>query len=285
MRQPSTNRGVPTGIPSESTLARVLRRASIRRTAGRDAWPSRWKALCAAVLLALAPAALAGGVDLLRLDPAASYGPWRETTGWQDRRPFSDSARRFRIEGGALRMESAGDSYLIGRQLAPAERRSIAEFPYLRFVVRIGEVPRGARLIDEVRDDAAFRIYATFRDEPPLALVYVWSWDLPVGAWSVRGRSLWGDFRAVHRKAFGRGEPLPESWLTVEVDLRADFQARFPGQPLPVLGGVALKADSNHTPGGRSLAWLRSASLHRASLREQGLREGDRLGDSVLWFR
>jgi hypothetical protein len=224
-------------------------------------------------------------VDLLRLDPALDYPAWLAATGWADRRMFSDSSRRFRIEDGTLRLESAGDSYLIGRALEPAERRSIAAWPYLRFVVRIADLPRGARLIGEEQDDAAFRIYATFRDRPPLALVYVWSWDLPVGEWSVRGRSWWGDFRDVHRKAFGRGEPLADTWLTVEVHLRADFQARFPGQPLPALGGLALKADSNHTPGGRSLAWLRAASLHRTSLRDEGLREGDRLEDTVVWFR
>lgn len=227
----------------------------------------------------------AAPVDLLRLDPALSYAQWRDATGWADRRPFSDSATRFRIEAGALRLASAGGSFLIGRRLPEAQRRSIAAWPYLRFTVRVEAVPRGAKLAGEERDDAAFRIYAIFRDEPLRALVYVWAWELPVGAWSRRGESLWGDFRGVHRKAFGSGAPPADSWLTVEVDLRRDFRARFPGEPLPVLGGVALKADSNHTPGGSSVAWLRRATLHRTSLRDAGHAEGDRLDGALVWFR
>jgi hypothetical protein len=225
-----------------------------------------------------------GSIDLLRLAGATSYRAWMEREGWEDRRPSSSSARRFAIEGGALRLESAGDSFLIGRSLPEGERPALAEWPFLRFEVRLAAVPRGARLEGEARDDAAFRLYAILRDDPLQALVYVWSWSLEVGSWSRRDRSLWGDFRGVHRKSFGRGPP-PEGWLTVEVDLRRDFRARFPGEPLPRLGGVALKADSNHTPGERSLAWLRAAGLHRASLREAGHAEGARLGDAVLWFR
>lgn len=282
-----------------SPQGKRLRRRRTRLRGATGALRAGLLAACAALLLCGGPAAAAGqvgaalegpqgadtGVDLLRLAPGLTYRQWRERGGWEDRRPFSDSARRFRIEDGTLRLESDGESYLIGRALSADERRNIDTWPYLRFQVRIGDVPRGARLAGEERDDAAFRIYAVFRDSPPQALAYVWSWELPVGAWSARSWSIWGDFRDVHRKAFGQGEPAPDTWLTVEVDLRADFQARFPGQPLPVLIGVGLKADSNDTPGGHSLAWLRAASLHRTSLREAGHREGERLGGTVLWFR
>lgn len=212
------------------------------------------------------------------------YAAWMDAAGWEDLRPFSRSARRFRIEGDALRLESRGDSYLIGTTFAPAERRPIAEYPYLRFVVRIGAVPEGARLMGEERDDAAFRIYAGFSDDPPRSLVYVWAWELPVGAWSPRADRFWGDFRDVRRKAFGRGTP-PDGWLTVEVNLLRDFRAQFPESPPPPLRGLALKSDSNHTPAGRSLAWLRQVTLHRESLRARGLAEGAALGDTTLWYR
>ena len=53
----------------------------------------------------------------------------------------------------------------------------------------------------------------------------------------------------------------------------------------PVLKGLNLKADSNHTPRARSLAWVRSVSLHRSSLRERGLAEGAPYEDTVLWYR
>lgn len=222
---------------------------------------------------------------LMSVQPGQTYAQWMAAGDWADRRPFSPSARRFRIEDGALRLESRGDSYLIGRVLPAGPVTSIDARPYLRFVVRIARVPEGANLIAEARDDSAFRLYATFEDAPPRALVYAWSWTLPVGTFSARGRSLWGDFRNVRRKAFGRGPPDPQRWLTVEVNLRDDFRHEFPGLPLPPLRGLALKADSNHTPGGASLAWLRSVSLHARSLREAGLREGDPYGETTLWFR
>jgi hypothetical protein len=208
-----------------------------------------------------------------------------EREDWNDERPFSRSSRRFRLEGGLLRLESAGDSFLIGRSLRPQERRPVAGWPYLRFVVRVDRVPRGARLAGEERDDSAFRLYAVFDESPLQALVYVWSWELPVGAWSARGRSLWGDFRRVRRKAFGQGEPPAGQWLTVEVNLARDFAAQFPGAPPSVLGGLALKADSNNTPGASSLAWLCSVSLASASLADRGLKDGDPLGETRLWFR
>ena len=224
------------------------------------------------------------GLTLFSARGHRDYAAWMQAAGWEDLRPFSRSARRFRIEEDALRLESRGDSYLIGTTFPPAERRPIKAFPYLRFVVRIGAVPEGARLMGEERDDAAFRLYAGFSDDPPRSLVYVWAWDLPVGAWSARADRFWGDFRDVRRKAFGRGAP-PAGWLTVEVDLLRDFREQFPQHRPPPLRGLALKSDSNHTSGGRSLAWLREISLHRESLGAQGLAEGDALGDTTLWFR
>jgi hypothetical protein len=225
------------------------------------------------------------GLDLLRLAGAASYRAWMKREGWRDRRPLSDSSKRFRVHEGVLRLESQGDSFLIGRELPPELARPIAAYPYLRFVVRLAAVPRGARLRGEAADDSAFRIYAIFAAKPLKALVYVWSEDLKIGAWSARGRSALGDFRAVRRKAFGRGEPMAGIWLTVEVDLRRDFAAQFPGEPLPVLRGLALKSDSNDVPRQSSLAWLRAVTLHRASLGAAGHKEWDEYRGTVLVFR
>ncbi len=243
-------------------------------------------ALALGCLLAWMPgqAQARDGLTLFSVQGHQTYATWMKAAGWEDLRPFSRSATRFHLEEDTLRLESRGDSYLIGTTFPPAQRRPIEEFPYLRFVVRIETVPEGARLMGEARDDSAFRIYAGFSDDPPRSLVYVWSWELPVGAWSARADRLWGDFRQVRRKAFGQGLP-PDGWLTVEVNLLRDFREQFPELPPPPLRGLALKADSNHTPGGRSLAWLREATLHRESLRAQGHAEGAALGDTTLWYR
>lgn len=234
------------------------------------------------------------GLDLLRLGGALNYTEWMEREGWRDRRPFSNSAGRFRIFQGTLRMESRGESYLIGRELPPALARPLADYPFLRFVVRIAEAPRGARLRGEAADDSAFRLYAVVGSDPLQALVYVWSWELGIGEWSARGRSLLGDFRGVRRKSFGRGEPMGQVWLTVEVNLLRDFRAQFSEhrpesrqerRPPPRLGGLALKSDSNDTHGQRGLAWLRAVTLHRTSLRAVGLKDWDEYKGTVLLLR
>ena len=226
-----------------------------------------------------------GGVELLNLKEASSYAGWMQRYGWKDVRPFSDSASRFRLLDGTLRMESQDESFIIAADLASRLSKPISDFPYLRFVVRIGDVPRGAKLAGEEADDAAFRLYTVFNRDPWQALAYVWSWQLPVGDWSSRGRSFWGNFQGIRRKAFGQGEPLPHRWLTVEVDLRRDFRQQWPNQPLPAVRGLALKTDSNDVEGQRSLAWLRSVSLHRQSLKTQGYENWSLYRGTTLWFR
>lgn len=224
-------------------------------------------------------------VELLGLSGAEDYAAWMKRGNWTDIRPFSDSTTRFQLREGTLRMESRDEAFIIASDLSHHLSKSVAEYPYLRFVVKIGDVPRGAQLEGEKADDSAFRLYAVFNRDPWQALAYVWSWRMPVGTWSTRGYSFWGDFRGIRRKAFGQGEPLLEQWLTVEVDLRRDFQTQWPGQPLPVLRGLALKTDSNNVDGQRSLVWLRSASLHRTSLKAEGYESWSPYQGTTLWFR
>ena len=184
-----------------------------------------------------------------------------------------------------LRLESEGDSFLIGSTVWGVLPLDLERYPFLRFVVRIDDAPAGSDLIDERIDDSALRIMTVFRKEPPRSIVYAWTSTLPVGAWSARGRSILGDFREVRRKSFGQGRPPAGQWLTVEVNLLADYRTQFPAGAPPTLRGVALKTDSNDVDDGRSLAWIRSVSLHEQSLRGEGLKEWDALGDTVVWFR
>lgn len=213
------------------------------------------------------------GQELLPIRPGQDYSGWKQAFGWKDLLPFSDSTSRFRIEDNALVLSSQGESFLIGREFGDAERQGLLEHPFMRFVVRVETVPEGARLMGETRDDAAFRLYVLYNDAPMEALAYVWSWDLPVGQWSSRADGWFGDYSGVHRKSFGTGEP-PGQWWTVEVDLRRDFQSRFPGRPLQVPLGLGLKTDSNDTPNTRSRTRLRSIQFYRTSLRNQGLADG-----------
>jgi len=242
---------------------------------------------CAAALLVLmgGPARAGELPELLRFAGATDYRAWMARFAWENLRPFSDSTQRFRLENGALRMESRGDSFLIGSTLPGILPVSLDEYPYLRFVVRIERVPEGADVSRERLDDSAFRLYAATRASPPQSVVYAWTWNHPVGHWSHQGLTSLGLFTNVRHKSIGNGAPPAGQWITVETRLREDVRAQFPDLDRPRLVGISLKADSNDTEGASSLAWIRSASLHRESLRAQGLREGDPLGDTVLWYR
>ena len=248
-------------------------------------------ALMLSLLPASAPAQSAEHIELLRLSEVEDYPGWMERFAWEDLRPishrtrFSDSAKRFKLEEGALLMATRKQSYYIGSRLEGLLPVSLLEYPYLRFVVRIDRAPKGAELTGERHDDSALRIFAVTRPRPIQTVVYAWSWTLPVGRWSARGLSERGLFNNVRRKSFGQGEPLKGQWLTVEVNLLEDFRSQFPMYTDPALKALHLKADSNDTPRARSLAWVRSVSLHRHSLRERGFAEGAPYGDTVLWYR
>lgn len=230
-------------------------------------------------------AKLNGQIEFLKLDGHKDYTQWFEKNGWEDVIPFTNSANRFSISNGVLRMPSDDDHDLIGLTLKPEQIRSIKDFPFLRMVVRIDKVPEGAELKGEVRDDSAFRVYVLFQETPLEALVYIWSWKLPVGAWSDRSDSWMGDYRGVRRKVFGQGKPLAGQWLTVETNLLKDFRAQWPDSTKFKVIAFALKADTNSTKDQTSLSFIRSLSLHKTSLKTQGLKEGAKLGDTTLWFR
>ncbi|MBI4082553.1 MAG: DUF3047 domain-containing protein [Candidatus Lambdaproteobacteria bacterium] len=230
------------------------------------------------------PRAQQDDLDLLRLNGARNYPDWMAAEGWRDYRPFSDSRSRFRVEEGTLRLESAGDAFVIARDLYAATPLDIGRMPFLRFRVRVERVPEGASQTDPMLDDSAFRLVAIFRKEPIQALAYVWSGRTPVGHWSAGNRNFWGDFRRVRRKVFGQGPSPAAPWLVVEVNLGGDFRAQFPGEQLPPLVGLGLTTDSDDTRR-QSLVWLREVSLHRNSLREQGIHEGEAVQGATVWYR
>jgi len=224
------------------------------------------------------------GRELLVVRQSQPYPSWMREFGWVDIRPFSDSTKRFSIEDKDLVLSSQGDSFLIGRRLEEEELRGLSDRPFLRFVVRVEAVPEGARLEGETRDDAAFRLYVLYNRSPMEALVYVWSWELPVGQWSRRKNGVLANYSGVHRKAFGSGRP-PGQWWTVEVDLRRDHSSRFPGRPPGTPIALALKSDSNDTKNTQSRSRLRSIHFNRASLRDQGLADGAPYAGTVLRYR
>jgi len=272
-------------------MARSVTIAS-RRTARAMRAPSLLAILLGLAAIALptrslhaAPEACeAGGRILARFDEVERYDAWLRANEWKDLRPFSDSRKRFRIEDGTLRLETRGDSFIVGRALPPPERESVDVMRYLRFEARVVHNPLGARLDDDAKDDSALRVFAVFREKPLQALAYVWSGVLPVGTWEPGRKYFFGDFRQVQRKVVGQGAPPADTWLTVEADLLRDFRDRFDGQAPPHLGGVAFQADSNALPE-HSLALLRRIAVYPRSLRECGVREGDRLDGTVVWFR
>jgi hypothetical protein len=223
--------------------------------------------------------------ELLRLQGETDYRAWMERYGWKNLRPLSDSTKRFRIGNGALRLSSRGDSFLIGSELKGILPVALDQYPYLRFVVRIDQVPVSDDRSKEHLNDSAFRLYLATRASPPQSIAYAWTWDHPIGHWSSQGLTGLGSFSKVRHKSIGQGRPPAGRWITVEANLREDVRSQFPELAAPQLVGISLKADSNDSEGGSSLAWVREVSLHRASLRAEGFREGDTLAHTELWYR
>lgn len=223
------------------------------------------------------------GVEVLGLEGAQDYRTWLKQQEWRDLKPLSNSARRFAVEGGALRLETRGEGYLIGRRLPAELQRSLESHPYMRFEARLVQVPPAARMDVDGRDDSPLRVFAVFREKPLQSLGYVWSGEEQSPDWKAGRKIIFGDFRRVHRKVIGHGAPDTDGWLTVEVNVANDFQERFGEDPERVVGGIAVQADSEELRS-HTVALLRSVSLHQRSLRTCGLEHRDRLGDTRVWF-
>jgi hypothetical protein len=142
----------------------------------------------------------------------------------------------------------------------------VAQARMLRWRWKAVELPAGSDTRRKAGDDAAARIYVTFRHEPErlpwllrllyeavraiygempphAALMYVWDAQAPTGSsftnpYTDRVRTI-----VVESGAARLGQ-----WLAYERDLLVDYRAAFGEEPPPI-SGIALMTDADNTRG------------------------------------
>lgn len=197
-------------------------------------------------------------------------GKWMKLHGWKSQR---NSPRRWELGDGRLHLVSDDDSVLIGTEAGlPLDP---ANWPRLRFRLRVDRVPIGTDLSEKSGDDAAFRLYVAFDEggswlSPPDTIAYTWSEDLEPGTLVHSPH-----YTRLHYLSIGKGVTTsvtdgsaadpdgadPDGWVTIERDLLVDYRRVFGERAeVPDVVGIMLKCDSNDSATAAS-AWLADLAL------------------------
>lgn len=204
---------------------------------------------------------------------------WMTQQQWKSKR---HNPRRFEVGKRRLRLVSQDDSIMIGTTHGlPIDPHA---WPRLRLRLRVTKTPTRTDNAKKSGDDAAFRVYVAFdRGKglfgPPHTVVYVWTENVeaetlipsPYFRKKLRylsiGRGVtvtpgYETQRAKARAPRGDGRQDDTGWVTIERDLLRDYRLAFPTdtQPVPMVGGIMLKCDSNNT-GTSAEAWLATLEL------------------------
>ncbi|MBL8374251.1 DUF3047 domain-containing protein [Accumulibacter sp.] len=214
------------------------------------------------------PAARAESTGVARVDlPRFSAEPvgHRLPAGWTHQTlPSVERANRFDLLADDGRTVLRVLSDRSASSLALAKRIDPAVTPLLRWRWRVSNALAGSDLQRKVGDDYAARVYVLF-DLPPerlgvgdrmkmaaarllhgaelpaAALCYVW------GTAQAAGESGWNAYTDRLRMiVVDSGKAHAGQWRDVVRDVAADFRAAF-GDPLPLISGIALGADTDNT--------------------------------------
>ena len=153
------------------------------------------------------------------------------------------------------------------------------EAPVLRWRWKAERLPQGADASTQRGDDAAVRVYVTFRHDPSrlgpvdrllyevaraiygeapphASLMYVWDTAGPAG------RSFPNPYTPrVRTIVVEGGSARLGQWLDYRRDILADYRAAF-GEDPPPISGVAIMTDADNT-GDRASAWYGDVTLDR----------------------
>jgi hypothetical protein len=202
-------------------------------------------------------------IDLPRFSVALAGS--RLPSGWTPRTLTSvERANRFDLvadQGGTVLRVISDRS---ASSLAAALRVDPAVTPLLHWRWRVSQAVAGSDLRRKAGDDYAARVYVLFdlpperlgfgdrmriaaarllhgADLPAAALCYVWGTAQSVG------ESGWNAYTDRLRMiVVDSGNALAGQWREVVRDVAADFRAAF-GEPVPMISGVALAADTDNT--------------------------------------
>ena len=167
---------------------------------------------------------------------------WMEKHDWHSKRGDPD---HWTVEDGILKMVSDDDSVMIGTTRGfPLDAKSHRK---LRFEAAIDRLPKGATIRAKSTDDAAFRIYIMFDKgggwfTPPETLGYVWDNNTEPGSFVPSNH-----FDNVKRVVIGSGATVTGQFIKFERDIVDDYRHAFKRKKIPMIAGVGVKCDSNHT--------------------------------------
>ncbi len=204
-------------------------------------------------------------VDLPRFSAALPGS--RLPPGWSLRTlPSVERPNRFDLvadEGGTVLRVISDRS---ASSLTVALRVDPAATPLLNWRWRVSQAVAGSDLRRKAGDDYAARVYVLFdlplhrlgigdrmgiaaarllhgAELPAAALCYVWGTGQSVG------ESGWNPYTDRLRMiVVDSGNELAGQWRAVVRDVAADFRAAF-GEPVPMVSGVAVAADTDNTGG------------------------------------
>lgn len=152
-------------------------------------------------------------------------GDWEATA-----RVLSDGGRR------VLHVRSVNAGFIVGLQA----KHDISATPHATWQWKAETLPTGASFRQRGTNDQALQILFGF--EGGKVVGYIWDSTGTVGA-TGSGLSWREDVRVVVLQA---GAARLGQWVTERRDLAADFRTLFGEEP-PVLGGVAVQCNSQHT--------------------------------------
>ena len=214
----------------------------------------------------LAPSSAADARRVVELPRFSSAPPGnRLPAGWTQRTlPSVERANRFDLvaeEGGSV-LRVASDR--AASTLAVALRVDPALTPLLHWRWWVSHALAGSDLRHKAADDYAARVYVLFdlpvervsmgdrmkmvaarilygADLPAAALCYVW------GTAQAAGESGWNAYTdRVRMIVVDSGNTHAGEWREVVRDVAGDFRAAF-GDPVPMISGVAVAADTDNT--------------------------------------
>jgi hypothetical protein len=180
---------------------------------------------------------------------------WLDANDWEEQR---GNAKNYVVKDRTLFMRSRDASTVIGKKYkkTPIDPRI---YPSIEFRARVDEIPPGGDVTTKKKDDSAFRLFVLFDRggrlfSPPETIGYVWN---SAGGEGAIGNS--GRFDQVKYIAIGSGSDRLGEWIVFKRNVLEDYRMLFGTDDVPVIKGIALKCDTNHTKSkaASAIRWIR----------------------------
>jgi len=117
----------------------------------------------------------------------------------------------------------------------------LAQYPYLSWRWKVGELPRGGDFRHAHTDDQAAQVLVAFQDRR--ILTYIWDTSAPKGT-SASSSSI--PLVHIYAMVCQSGADQLNKWISEARNLQEDYQRAY-GRPAPRVKGIRLQINSQHT--------------------------------------